>query len=84
MYLERNGEVVAKAVDDGNGGDDNLSLSLHYKEKVPRNGNLYKSEYCVKAEVKKDHVILSKQLQIGYRFYSTSHHLGFHDLEFHD
>ena len=74
MFLERKGEVVAKAVDDGEkGGDDNLSLSLHYKEKVPENGNFMKSEYCVKAQVKKDHVILSKQLQIGYRFYDYGH-----------
>ena len=77
MFLERKGEVVAKAVDDGEkGGDDNLSLSLHYKEKVPSSGSSFsKTEYCVKAYVYEDHVILKKQLQIGYRFYDAGHHL---------
>ena len=76
MFLERKGEVVAKAVDDGDGGDDNLSLSLHYKEKVPSSGSFFpKTEYCVKAYVYEDHVIPKKQLQIGYRFYDAGHNL---------
>ena len=40
MFLERNGEKVADAIDDAEyGEDDNLSLSLHYKEKVPYSRN---------------------------------------------
>ena len=72
MWLERDGEVVAKAVDDGNEGDDNLSMSLLYKEKVER-----RAYYCVRAEnYHIEHKIPEKQLQIGARFYGPGHNLN--------
>ena len=63
--VDQDGEVVATSVDDGNGDDDNLSLSLLYQAKMEVD-----STFEVVAQAwTKAHRIPEKQLQIGYKTY---------------
>ena len=63
--VDQDGEVVATSVDDGNGNDDNLSLSLLYQAKMDVD-----STFEVVAQAwSKAHRIPEKQLQIGYKTY---------------
>ena len=63
--VDQNGEVVASSVDDGNGDDDNLSLSLLYQAKMDVD-----STFEVVAQAwTHAHRIPKKRLQIGYKTY---------------
>ena len=73
-------DLVARAVDDSNEGlnaegkpnDDNLSLTLLYKEKVTE-----KTWFSLMARAKHEtHTVPKHQLQIGYKTYGSGHALN--------
>ena len=85
MYLEnQHGVRVASSVEDSNEGpqsngnqnDDNLSLSLLYKEKVlvDTTFSLYVTESNLNNGQKK--AIPAHQLQVGYKTYGIGHDLN--------
>ena len=63
---------VAYAVDHGNGGDDNLLLSLHYEGTMEWNSTflLWARNDSVA------HKIPQNQLQIGFKTYGKGHELS--------
>ena len=77
MYLEINGDIFISAVDDSNEGpqsngnpnDDNLSLSVLYKEKMDQD-----TLVILWAEARGTTINVPKhQLQIGYKTYGPGH-----------
>ena len=71
LYLVKDGERVSNAVDDGNGGDDNASLSLLYKEKMNQTSTFHVWSKAYTEDIR----ILPKHLQIGYKTYGSGHDL---------
>ena len=58
---------MAKSVDDGNGNDDNDSLSMLFKAKMTQD-----SSFQLKAKVSShDRTIPAKQFQVSYKTYAS-------------
>ena len=72
LYLVKDGLRVSHAVDDGNGGDDNASLSLLYKEKMTQTSTFHVWSQAFTEDIS----ILSNHLQIGYKTYGRGHYLS--------
>ena len=77
FLMDDEDEVVARAADDSNEGlnaegkpnDDNLSLTLLYKEKVSKDTTF---KLYAKA-IHETHTVPAHQLQIGYKTYGSGH-----------
>ena len=72
LYLVKDGLRVSHAVDDGNGGDDNASMSLLYKEKMTQTSTFHVWSQAFTEDIE----ILSNHLQIGYKTYGSGHSLS--------
>ena len=72
LYLVKDGNRVSNAVDDGNGGDDNASLSLLYKEKMTQSSTFHVWSQAFTEDIS----ILGNHLQIGYKTYGSGHSLS--------
>ena len=71
LFLYQDGEEVAISWDDGNNDDDNVSVSLLFKEKVTQY-----SHFQVKAWASSwNRQIPPTHLQIGYKTYGSGHDL---------
>ena len=71
LYLTRDGQSVSYSVDDGNGGDDNASLSLLYKEKMASSATFHVWARAYTENMR----VLPNQLQISYKTYGNGHDL---------
>ena len=71
LYLTRDGQSVSYSVDDGNGGDDNASLSLLYKEKMASSATFHVWARAYTENMR----VLPNQLQISYKTYGIGHDL---------
>ena len=69
LYLVKDGLRVSNAVDDGNGGDDNASLSLLYKEKMTQMSTFHVWSQAFTEDIS----IQPNFLQIGYKTYGSGH-----------
>merc|ERR1712071_262289 len=72
LYLVKDDNRVSHAVDDGNGDDDNASLSILYKEKVTQNATFHVWSKAFTEDIR----ILENHLHIGYKTYGSGHNVS--------